>query len=112
MLVPLHKGRFLPSKGTRRGNNEGGGGGRGGGGGGRYCERINLSLTHTHTHTQRATLPGEHVQYNTTPTPTLSSHIIPHQASTLKATNQNRWASSHFSAEENRTEQLFFFPSS
>lgn len=73
MLVPPHKKGFLPPRETRSGNNE------------REVERLrkNKALTHTQAHTQRATIPAEHVQYNTTPTLSLSSHIIPHQASTL-----------------------------
>lgn len=75
MLVPLHQGRLLQPGGVRRGYNEGGG---------KDCERIKpLPLFDVLAHTQRNTIPGEHVQYATTPTPTPSSHIIPHQASTL-----------------------------
>lgn len=34
-------------------------------------------------HTKKSTSPEERIQFNTTPTSTLSTHIIPHQASTL-----------------------------
>lgn len=42
-------------------------------------------LKEPHAHTQRATVPGERVQRkaNPPPAPTLSSHIIPHQAASL-----------------------------
>lgn len=59
-----------------RGNNEERGGGK-------DFERTTHARTHAHT--QRATPPGERVQRkaNPPPAPTLSSHIIPHQAASL-----------------------------